>query len=63
MPFRMHEILAEAEEKLKKAKIDEAKTDAWLLFEFIFQIDRAHYFLEMTENIADKKHGTELYEK
>ncbi len=63
MPFRMHEILAEAEEKLKKAKIYEAKTDAWLLFEFIFQIDRAHYFLEMTENIADKKHGTELYEK
>ncbi len=63
MPFRMCEILAEAEEILKKAKIEEAKTDAWLLFEFIFQIDRAHYFLEMTETIANKKHGAELYEK
>lgn len=63
MSFRMHEILAEAEEKLIKAKIEEAKTDAWLLFEFIFQIDRAHYFLEMTEDIEDKKHGAELYEK
>lgn len=63
MPFRMYEILAEAEEKLRKAKIYEAKTDAWLLFEFIFQIDRARYFLEMTQNIFDKKHGTELYQK
>ena len=63
MPFKMHEILAEAEDELRKAKIEEAKTDAWLLFEFIFQIDRTHYFLEMAENIADKEHGAELYQK
>jgi len=59
----MHEILAEAEEKLKKAGIEEAKTDAWLLFEHIFQIDRTHYFLQMRENIADRKNGAALYKK
>lgn len=63
MPSKMHEVLAEAEERLKKAGIEEAKTDAWLLFEYIFQIDRTHYFLEMTEDVADRKDGTALYKK
>lgn len=63
MPSKMCEILAEAEETLQKAGIEESKTDAWLLFEFIFQIDRAHYFLKMTETITDKKNGSTLYQK
>ena len=59
---RMREVLADAEEKLRQAGIEEYKNDAWLLFEYVFQIDRTHYFLQMNEEIgAEEKMRYEQY--
>lgn len=63
MSLKMREILAEAEEELFQAGIEEAGNDAWLLFEAVFETDRAHYFLIMNEQISDIENGTKLYEK
>ena len=32
----MREVLADAEEKLRQAWIEEYKNDAWLIFEYVF---------------------------
>lgn len=63
MSLKMREILAEAEQRLFQAGIEEAGNDAWLLFEAVFETDRAHYFLTMNEQISDIKNGEGLYEK
>ena len=39
-------LLSEGKEVLQKAKIMDFEIDAWLLMEFVFQIDRACFFLE-----------------
>ena len=44
-------LLSEGKEVLQKAKIMDFEIDAWLLMEFVFQIDRARFFLEQNETV------------
>ena len=48
-------LLSEGKEVLQKAKIMDFEIDAWLLMEFVFQIDRARIFLEQNEMWKKKK--------
>ena len=46
-------LLSEGKEVLQKAKIMDFEIDAWLLMEFVFQIDRARFFLEQNETVEE----------
>ena len=48
------ELLQNGIERLEKAKIKEAKLDAWYLFSECFQITRADYFLRQKEELMEK---------
>lgn len=48
-------LLSEGKEVLQKAKIMDFEIDAWLLMEFVFQIDRARFFLEQKKRWKKKK--------
>lgn len=48
-------LLLEGKEVLQKAKIMDFETDAWLLMEFVFEIDRARFFLEQNETVEEEK--------
>lgn len=52
-------LLLEGKEVLQKAKIMDFETDAWLLMEFVFEIDRARFFLEQNETVEKEK--AEIY--
>ena len=41
------EILTRAEQILHGRGIDEAKNDAWLLFEYVFKMARHEYFMKI----------------
>lgn len=43
------EILKSVEQGLAEAGIEDSKTDAWLLFEFVTGLKRTEYFLKMNE--------------
>lgn len=49
------ELLLEASERLKASDIIEYENDAWILFEFIFDMSRHQYFMKMNENVADEE--------
>lgn len=49
------EILQEATNKLKESQIIEYENDAWLLFEFIFDMSRHQYFMKMNDTEADEE--------
>lgn len=51
-------LLLEGKEILQKAKIMDFEVDAWLLMEFVFQIDRARFFLEQNETVEEEKAET-----
>ena len=51
-------LLSEGKEVLQKAKIMDFEIDAWLLMEFVFQIDRARFFLEQNETVEEEKAET-----
>lgn len=60
--MRIHEILKHAEDILQIAGIQEYKNDSFLLFEFVFEIGRADYFMKMNDDVLTI-HGFEtLYE-
>ena len=48
-------MLLEASERLKASDIIEYENDAWILFEFIFDMSRHQYFMKMNENVADEE--------
>ena len=48
------EILFQAEKKLQDAGIYEAKNDAWLLFEYAFNMARHEYIMKMNDIVTDK---------
>ena len=41
------ECLQEAEKRLREAGIEEAASDSWLLFSWVFQMSRASYYMDM----------------
>lgn len=47
------DILLKAEKILCNSGIDEAKNDAWLLFEYVFKMARHEYFMKMNDTITD----------
>ena len=49
------QILSEATKKLEKVGIDEASTDAWVLFEYSFQMNRTQYFMHSNEQVNELK--------
>lgn len=51
-------LLLEGKEILQKAEIMDFEVDAWLLMEFVFQIDRARFFLEQNETVEEEKAET-----
>ena len=51
-------LLSEGKEVLQKAKIMDFEIDAWLLMEFVFQIDHARFFLEQNETVEEEKAET-----
>lgn len=63
MPLRLCEILTEAEKKLVDAGIDEWKNDAWLLFEYVFGLNRTKYLLCMRDYPDSMEKGRILYER
>lgn len=54
------QILSEATDRLEKVGIDEASTDAWVLFEYVFQMNRTQYFMRSNEPVDEVK--TESYQ-
>lgn len=48
-------LLSEGKEVLQKAKIVDFEIDAWLLMEFVFQIDRARFFWNKMKRWKKKK--------
>ncbi|MBQ9699351.1 MAG: peptide chain release factor N(5)-glutamine methyltransferase [Lachnospiraceae bacterium] len=48
-------ILQEATNKLKESQIIEYENDAWLLFEFIFDMSRHQYFMQMNDEETDEE--------
>ncbi len=48
-------ILSDATENLLNAGIDEATTDAWVLFEYVFQMNRTQYFMHSNELVDESK--------
>ena len=53
--MRLQDILASGEAELEVHKIAEAKLDAWYLFEDIFQMNRATYFMNMHQEAEEEK--------
>jgi protein-(glutamine-N5) methyltransferase, release factor-specific len=51
MTFR--EALSEATAQLEKRHISEARSDAWLLMEFVWKINRNYYFMHSDDIIED----------
>lgn len=49
------EVLSEGQNKLKRAGISEYALDAWYLFEHVFGISRAQYFLCVNEKAESEK--------
>jgi len=54
MMNRYRQILEHGRDKLKNGGIEDAATDAWLLFEHVFHISRADYYMKQ-DIPADKK--------
>lgn len=48
------QILSEAEVILRNAGIDEYKSDAWLLFEYVFDMNRTAYLMKADSEASDK---------
>ncbi|MCI6731110.1 MAG: peptide chain release factor N(5)-glutamine methyltransferase [Lachnospiraceae bacterium] len=47
------ECLLEAEKRLRGAGIEEAASDSWLLFSWVFQMSRASYYMDMNRACPD----------
>lgn len=54
------QLLAQAEEILENSGNGEARIDAWLLFEYVFNMPRHEYFMKMNES-CDNEELTEAY--
>ena len=55
------ELLKKGTEKLVKAGVPDAGSDAWMLMEFAFEIEKGYYFLHEDDKI--EKEQQERYEK
>ena len=53
--MKYREILLAGEEKLASQNIYDSKNDAWLLFEYIFNIPRHKYFMISNDECQDEK--------
>lgn len=53
--MKYREILLSGEERLAKQDIFDSKNDAWLLFEYIFDIPRHKYFMISSDECNDDK--------
>lgn len=49
------QILSEAVAKLKSAEIEEAESDAWILFSEVMGMDRTSYLVGMNDEVSDDK--------
>lgn len=56
--MKYREVLAQGEEVLLKASIPDAKIDAWYLFEYVFQMNRTHYFLNQEKEANNEQYET-----
>ena len=48
------ELLMEGKNILTAGKIEDAELDAWLLLEYVSQMDRARFFLRQQENAPEE---------
>ena len=53
--MKYREILLKGEERLASLNIADSKNDAWLLFEYIFEMPRHKYFMEVNSECLDEK--------
>lgn len=60
--MKYREILLAGEEKLASQNIIDSKNDAWLLFEFIFNIPRHKYFMISSDECVDEEHIKEYFD-
>ena len=51
------ELLMEGKNILTAGKIEDAELDAWLLLEYVSQMDRARFFLRQQENAPEENIG------
>ncbi len=51
------ELLSWGQKQLSDSGITDAKTDAWLLLEFVTGLNRAAYFLSLKENVSEDTAG------
>lgn len=49
------QLLAQCEDKLKNSGIEEYKSDAWILFEYVFDKDRTFYLMHRQEEVPEDK--------
>ena len=47
------QILSEGTQMLGNAGIDEAATDSWVLFEYVFQMNRTQYFMRSNDDVDE----------
>lgn len=50
---RYADILNKGKNCLREAHIDDFQTDGWLLFEYVFEMDRTHYLMRQTDENTD----------
>lgn len=57
--MKIREVLMQTAETLKKADVLEYQNDAWLLFEYVFEMNRTQYFLKMNDPVETVENAEE----
>ena len=57
--MKIREVLMHTAETLKKADVLEYQNDAWLLFEYVFEMNRTQYFLKMNDLVETVENAEE----
>lgn len=58
--MKIYEIIKTAEDKLRKAGIEEAVSDTWILFEEIFKMNRSTYIIRKMEEFPNNEENNSL---
>lgn len=60
--MKIRDILQKGEEILCEAGIDEYKVDAFILFEYVFDIDRTQFFIKSLDEMSDEHQIKKYFE-
>lgn len=60
--MKIRDILQKGEEILCEAGIDEYKVDAFILFEYVFDIDRTQFFIKSFDDMSDEHQIKKYFE-